>query len=331
MHQNKIAILGITSWGVTLGNLLSENSNNVTLLSRNSEETDLIVKKRQIQRNIIYKLSKHISISNDYEKEISEANVILLVVPSYSIKENIIKISNFLSKDQIIISATKGFEYNSKKTISQYISENTNINKANIGVISGPNISSEIYKGLPSSTVIGIDKKHAGYLRNIFNSNKFRAYSSNDVIGIEMGGILKNIFAIGAGIIHEYNLGTNAMASYITRSLHEITNLSYLFGTNKTTVYGNSGLGDLITTCFNINSRNHKLGTLLAKGMNLEIAVKNISGVVEGIQTTKIIQELLLNEIYKYPITNEVYKVLFENKNPLNGIKDLMNREDTTE
>lgn len=331
MKQNKIAILGITSWGITLGNLLSENSNNVTLLSRNSDETNFIRKKRQIRRSIIYKINKEISISNDYQKEISEANIIILVVPSYSIKANMLKISNFLSNDQIIISATKGFEYNSKKTISQYILESTKINKINIGVISGPNISSEIYKGLPSSTVIGIDKKHASYVRNIFNSNKFRAYSSNDVIGIEMGGILKNIFAIGAGIIHEYNLGTNAMASYITRSLYEITKLSHLFSTNKSTFYGNSGLGDLITTCFNINSRNHKLGNLLARGMNFEIATQNIQGVVEGIQTTKIIQELLSNDIYKYPITNEVYKVLFQNKNPLNGINDLMNREATTE
>jgi len=331
MTLNKIAILGITSWGVTLANLLSENSNDVILLSRNSDENNLIIKTRYIQRDITYKLNKNISISNDYKKVISEAKIILLVVPSYSIEKNIMKISDFLSNDQIIVSATKGFEYNSKKTISQYILDKTNMNKKNIGVISGPNISSEIYQGLPSSTVIGINKIHETYLRNVFNSNKFRAYSSNDIIGIEMGGILKNIFAIGAGIINEYNLGTNAMASYITRSLHEITNLASIFGSKKDTFYGNSGLGDLITTCFNTNSRNHRLGMFLAKGTNLENAKKSIEGVVEGVQTTKIIQEILLKDISKYPITNEVYNVLFKNKNPKIAINDLMSREDTSE
>ena len=254
-----------------------------------------------------------------------------MAIPSISIEKNIERISNHINNNHIIISAVKGFEYNSKKTITSYIFDKLNIPKENIGVISGPNISSEIYANQPASSVIGIDKIHEEKIRNIFNTNTFRTYSSNDITGIEIGGILKNIYAIGAGIISEFNLGTNAMASYITRAIYEITKLSEIFGGENKTFYGNSGLGDLITTCFNKNSRNHKLGSLLAKGNNLEKAKDQINGVVEGILTTKIVKEIVDDKINEFPITNEIYKVLFEDKEPMSGIKDLLSRKNTTE
>ena len=327
----KIAVVGSTSWGITLSNILVENSENLTILARNSEEEEKLNHERSIKRKINYKLNKNITTSSNYKKIIKESQLIILAIPSASIKNNLENISKFLSKEKIIISAIKGFEQDSKKTISQYLIENTNVDKKNIGVISGPNISAEIYEGLPATTVIGIDKRLEEEIRKLFNSEKFRAYSSNDIIGIEIGGILKNIFAIGAGIIQEYNLGTNSMASYITRSLNEMKNIIIFFGGKEKTIFGNSGLGDLITTCFNQNSRNNQLGSLLAKGIHIDSAKKEIKGTIEGINSTKIIKEILNKEKIQAPIINEIYEVLFNDKGPQIGINDLLSREDSKE
>ncbi|MBK90759.1 MAG: hypothetical protein CL772_06240 [Chloroflexi bacterium] len=326
-----ISVIGSTSWGVTLSNILVKNTENLTILVRNSKEEEKINYERSINRKIIYKLNKNIITSSSYEKTIKESQLIVLAVPSSSIKNNIEKINKFLSKDQIIISAIKGFEQDSKKTISQYLIEKTSVDKKNIGVISGPNISIEIYNELPATTVIGIDKSLEEKIRKLFNSEKFRAYSSNDILGIEIGGVLKNIYAIGAGIIQEYKLGTNSMASYITRSLNEMIGIILSFGGKEKTVFGNSGLGDLITTCFNQNSRNNQLGSLLAQGKNIENAKKEIQGTIEGINSTKIIREILKKEKIETPIINEIYEVLFNNKNPKIGINDLLSREDSKE
>ena len=326
-----ISILGSTSWGITLSNILVQNVDNVTILTRDLNEEKRINDERLIKRGKIYKLDNKIKISSNYEKIIEESQIIILAVPSSSIKKNIGRINKFLTIEKIVISAIKGLEQESQKTISQYLFDNTKLKKNNIGVISGPNISSEIYDGLPATTVIGIHKKNEEKIRKIFNSNKFRAYSSNDIIGIEVGGILKNIFAIGAGIIQEYKLGTNSMAAYITRSLNEMKNIITFFGGNEKTIFGNSGLGDLITTCFNPNSRNNQLGSLLARGVDLETAKENITGIIEGINSTRIIKNILLEEKIKAPIINEIYKVLFNGKNPKVGINDLLSRDDSKE
>jgi glycerol-3-phosphate dehydrogenase (NAD(P)+) len=326
-----ISILGSTSWGITLSNILVKNVDNVTILTRDLNEEKRINDERLIKRGKIYKLDNKIKISSNYEKIIEESQIIILAVPSSSIKKNIGRINKFLTIEKIVISAIKGLEQESKKTISQYLFDNTKLKQNNIGVISGPNISSEIYDGLPATTVIGIDKKNEEKIRKIFNSDKFRAYSSNDIIGIEVGGILKNIFAIGAGIIQEYKLGTNSMAAYITRSLNEMKNIITFFGGNEKTIFGNSGLGDLITTCFNPNSRNNQLGSLLARGVDLETAKENITGIIEGINSTRIIKNILLEEKIKAPIINEIYKVLFNGKNPKVGINDLLSRDDSKE
>ena len=224
-----ISILGSTSWGITLSNILVKNVDNVTILTRDLNEEKRINDERLIKRGKIYKLDNKIKISSNYEKIIEESQIIILAVPSISIKKNIGRINKFLTIEKIVISAIKGLEQESKKTISQYLFDNTKLKQNNIGVISGPNISSEIYDGLPATTVIGIHKKNEEKIRKMFNSDKFRAYSSNDIIGIEVGGILKNIFAIGAGIIQEYKLGTNSMAAYITRSLNEMKNIITFF------------------------------------------------------------------------------------------------------
>ena len=331
MSFNNIGIIGSTSWGITLANVLINNVENVHILARNQKEAQNLNKERQIVRNKIYKLHQNISVSDNYEKTISSSEIILLAVPSYSVAKNISKFKEHLSKDKIIVSAVKGFEYNSKKTISQYLLQETNIDKKNIGVLSGPNISSEIYDGLPATTVLGINEEYEENIRIIFNTDTFRAYSSNDIIGIEIGGILKNIFAIGAGIISEYNFGTNAMASYITRSMIEIKKISVLFGGMELTNYGNSGLGDLITTCFNNKSRNNQLGQLLAKGIALSDAKEKINGVIEGVYSTEIIKSILDKENLETPIIDQIYNVLFMNKNPIEGINDLMSRDFTTE
>ena len=323
----KIAVVGSTSWGITLSNILVKNSENLTILVRDSKEENKINSERSVNRNIKYKLNKKIITSSNYKKTISESQLIILAVPSSSIKNNIEKINKFLSREQIIISAIKGFEQESKKTISQYLVEKTNLDKKNIGVISGPNISIEIYKGLPATTVIGIDKGLEEQIRKLFNSENFRAYSSNDIVGIEIGGVLKNIFAIGAGIIQEYKLGSNSMASYITRSLNEMKDIIIYFGGKEKTIFGNSGLGDLITTCFNQRSRNNQLGSLLAKGQNIESAKKEIKGTIEGINSTKIIKEILEKENIEAPIINQIHEVLFNNKSPKIGINDLLSRD----
>lgn len=326
-----ISILGSTSWGITLSNILVKNVDNVTILTRDLNEEKRINDERLIKRGKIYKLDNKIKISSNYEKIIEESQIIILAVPSSSIKKNIGRINKFLTIEKIVISAIKGLEQESKKTISQYLFDSTKLKQNNIGVISGPNISSEIYDGLPATTVIGIHKKNEEKIRKMFNSDKFRAYSSNDIIGIEVGGILKNIFAIGAGIIQEYKLGTNSMAAYITRSLNEMKNIITFFGGNEKTIFGNSGLGDLITTCFNPNSRNNQLGSLLARGVDLETAKENITGIIEGINSTRIIKNILLEEKIKAPIINEIYKVLFNGKNPKVGINDLLSRDDSKE
>ena len=185
MSQNNITIIGITSWGVTLSNLFIKNGLNVYLLARSDKESTAINKSRELTHNSDYIINEQIVISNDYEKVINNSKIIILAVPSTSINKNVNRITKYINDQNIILSATKGFEPVTKQTISNYILNNVNISKENIGVLSGPNISKEIYQGLPSSTVIGLEKKYENYVRNTLNSNIFRVYSTNDILGVE--------------------------------------------------------------------------------------------------------------------------------------------------
>ena len=331
MSQNNIAIIGITSWGVTLSNLFLKNGLNVTLMTRSDKESTSIKKSRKLPHNTDYIINEQIIISNNYEKVISNSKIIILAVPSTSINKNVDRIKKYINDQNIIMSAIKGFDPITKQTISNYILNNVNISKENIGVLSGPNISKEIYQGLPSSTVIGLEKKYENYVRNTLNSNIFRVYSTNDILGVELGGAIKNIMAIGAGVIDEFKLGSNAMSSYITRSLYEMKKIGKAMGAKESTFNGNSGMGDLITTCFNKSSRNHQLGVSLAKGVSLNEAEQKINGVIEGIHTTKILCEIISDKKIETPIIDQINNVLFFGKDPKLAIKDLLNRKDVKE
>lgn len=323
-----VAIVGVTSWGITLADLLVKNGLNVTICARNKEDVEDFTNKRlKIFSSNNLKKFQEINITTEYYENLKNADMVLISVPSKSFRNNIQNIKQYLSGSALLISATKGLEINTSMRMSQILYDELQSNQyRGISVLSGPNLAAEIIQEIPSSTVIASDNKRITLeVRKFFSSKFFHVYTSSDVIGVEFGGALKNIIAIGVGICYGLKYGNNTVATFITSGFNEMIKLGLACGALEKTFLGFSGLGDLITTCSSNLSRNRYVGEQLAIGKSIFDIKKSMSNVAEGVDTIFAAQNLSELHNLDLPIINGIYNIVFNDESPDYVIKNLTN------
>jgi len=324
--NKRISILGDGGWGTTLAVLLSKKGLSIKLWSAFSDYADILKQKRE---NVKFlpgiKISKEIDITADIVRAL-DSDVVVLAVPSQFLRGVITRITGSSFNPRIIVSVVKGIENTTFNRPSEIIKQDLGYD--NIAVLSGPTIAHEIANGLPASCVVASEKIDiARQAQEIFMSERFRVYTSTDVIGVELGGALKNIIAIAAGISDGLKLGTNAKAALFTRGLVEMKRLGRALGAEQETFNGLSGIGDLVTTCVSLYSRNRAVGEEITRGKKLSEIIENMDMIAEGIETTRSVYGLSKKMGIDMPITEQVYQVLFEEKNPHTAVSDLMLRD----
>lgn len=323
--MQKIAIIGTTSWGITLAILLAGKGSEVRLWARTQKEANKL-RKKGTDRFPDITIPETIKITADMSEALKEANALLLPVPSETMRQNISRAAAHLTKATIIISASKGLEVGSNKRMSQVIAEEINPKFAgNICALSGPQLSQEIIHERPAAAVVAAENKDTALkAQKLLTCTNFCVFTNTDVIGVELGGALKNILALGAGIADGLGYGDNAKAAFMTRGLTEITALGMALGANPLTFSGLAGLGDVITTCASPLSRNHFVGVELAKGRPLAEILESMNQVAEGINTTLVAHNLAQQLGLEMPITEKIYQVLYENADPKVAAVELM-------
>ncbi|MBI3037638.1 NAD(P)-dependent glycerol-3-phosphate dehydrogenase [bacterium] len=328
----RFCIIGAGSWGTTLADLLCRNQQQVALWSWEPEVALEIMQKR---RNPYFVsdllLHERMFATHDLSEALKAAEVVIFSVPSSYLRNIAKQVRETLHCPEMILNTAKGLELKSGFRLSQVLLEVFGVKENSpqdcIAVLSGPNLASEVALKKLGAAVIGCPNTCiAEKMQASFSCPSFRVYRHFDRTGIELGGALKNVFAIGAGIVDGFELGDNAKAAYLTRALHELVRLGAKLGGNNQTFYGLSGLGDLIATSSSPLSRNYKLGFELSKNQYLEPYLSSSRMVVEGVPTTKIAYEWGKKLNISLPITAEIYNILFEGKSPFEAIKDLMQR-----
>ena len=330
----KISVLGAGGWGTTLAILLHYNGHNVTLWEYKKSYAKELIKKH-INTDYLpgIKIPKEIIITPDIEESTDDKNLIVLAVPSQFLRGIVKKISYNRIEDAILVSVSKGIEKNSLMTMSQMLKDVfPHLNENQIGVISGPSHAEEVSKRVPTAVVAAsADIETSKTIQAAFMTSYFRIYASTDILGVELGGAFKNIIAIGAGIIDGAGFGDNTKAAIMTRGVSEISRLGLAMGARPETFAGLSGMGDLIVTCMSRHSRNRFVGEQIGKGKKLKQILKSMEQVAEGVETTRSAKQLAAKNKIETPITNEVYKILFEDKDPVKATTDLMTRDMKTE
>jgi len=318
-----IAVIGSGSWGTALANLLSIKGNDVKVWGRNIKYMNE-VNETKINRKYLpnTKLNNTLEFSSDIDCVLKGSEVIVLAVASQAVKKVLDKYKEKIG-NQIIVNVAKGIDIESLKTISQIVKEILPNNK--YVILSGPSHAEEVLLKMPTTIVSASEKrKNAEFIQDLFTTENLRVYSNPDVIGVEIAGALKNIIAIGAGISDGLGYGDNAKAALMTRGISEIAKLGIILGGKEDTFKGLTGIGDLIVTCTSMHSRNRRCGILLGKGKTLEEAIKEIGMVVEGASTIKAAYKLAETYDVYMPITKELYRILYENKDPRNSVNKLM-------
>ncbi len=300
----KATIIGNTTWGNTLGTLLSNNGITVTLWARSEGEAE------QLNHE------KHgYASTSDIAEATDGTELVILAVPSQKFRENITHIKHHLNNRTILMSAAKGLEVDSGKRMSQIIEEEVPPLKKQICVLSGPNLAKEIAQGLPAASVLAAqDSITAKKAKDLLRSPRFLIFTTDDVVGVELSGALKNIIALGAGMIDGLGLGDNAKAAFVALSWNEVVSLGLALGAKKDTFYGLAGLGDLIATCVSTLSRNHYVGYHLAQGRSLAEISTSMPQVAEGVTTTLAVHQLTKKLSLEAPIAEIIHDILFQNK-----------------
>lgn len=327
--MKNISIIGSGTWGVALAIHLAEMGNNIKMWAFSEEEAMDINNERKCKFLPDAVIGDNISCYTDIAKAIEGSEMILHVTPSKFVRETIKKYKNYVT-DQPIIMCAKGFEADTLCTLSQIIEQE--MPNAKYGIFSGPSHAEEVSIGIPTAIVIASkDKDVQNIVQETFMNEKLRVYTSNDVIGVELGGALKNIIAFCAGIATEINLGDNSFAALITRGLVEITRLGTAMGGQHDTFYGLSGLGDLIVTCMSEHSRNRRAGRLIGKGYTVDQARQEIGMVIESIDNIEVAHALAKKYNIEMPIVNAVYDVLYNHLAPKDAVTMLMTRDKKSE
>jgi glycerol-3-phosphate dehydrogenase (NAD(P)+) len=325
-----ITIFGAGSWGTTLAVLLESKGFNITLWEKFPEYCKVLQEKRE---NIKFlpgiKIPESIKITSDIKDCVCNTEMFVLAMPSHVVREFLVELKCYCepeAKQALFVSVIKGIENKTLFRVSQIVKDV--LGDVPFISLSGPTHAEEVAKKLPAAmTACSLDINSAKIVQNVFAAENLRIYTNTDVIGVELGGSLKNIIAISAGISDGLGFGDNTKAALLTRGLAEIIRLGSVLGAEESTFYGLTGIGDLITTCTSEYGRNRKLGLRLANGESLKEILDSMEMVAEGVRATESAYELASEYSVDMPIVNEMYEVLFKNKNPKDAVKDLMSRE----
>ena len=326
-----ISVIGTGSWGTALGVLLAHKGYAVTFCSMTEKKHKELCEKRENTTALPgVKLPDNINFTMDIEKSVKGADCIILSVASVFTREVAQRMEPYVDEAQIIVSVGKGIEENTFLMLDGVIKDE--IPQADVAVLSGPSHAEEVGRCIPTTCVIGAETKETAlFLQNLFMSDFFRVYINPDMLGISLGGALKNIIALAAGIADGLGYGDNTKAALITRGIAEISRLGVAMGAYPSTFAGLTGIGDLIVTCASMHSRNRRAGILIGHGKSLDEAQKEVSMVVEGVYAAKAAKHLAEKYGVEMPIVNEVNRVLFEGKDPAEAVRDLMLRDNVIE
>ena len=326
----KISVIGAGSWGTTLANLLAEKDFPVTLWAY---EADLVERMRKNRENDLFlagfKLSENLHFTSNLVEAVTDKRLILLVPPSQVMRQVVEQFVPYLDERAIIVSAAKGIENDSLMLMSQVLEETLPpaLHK-NLGFLSGPSFAREVSAHMPTAVVAASrDKQVASTIQEIFNTEKFRVYTHNDIVGVELGGAMKNVIALAAGVSDGLGFGHNTRAALITRGLAEMTRIGLMLGGTAETFAGLAGMGDLVLTCTGDLSRNRSVGIELGKRRKLKEIMDGMQMVAEGVKTTLSAYQLAKKLGVEAPIIEQMYQILYQDKDPEQAVSDLMLRE----
>ena len=323
----KVSVIGAGSWGTALALLLSKNGHDVTMWSILEDEIRMLDKEREHKSKLPgVKLPDTMKFTTDLKEAVEGKDFLVLAVPSTFTRGTAKNMCPYVAEGQIIVDVAKGIEEATLMTLSQQIEDE--IPQADVAVLSGPSHAEEVGRGLPTTVVVGAKtEKTAEYLQQMFASEVFRVYTSPDMLGMELGGSLKNVIALAAGMADGLGYGDNTKAALITRGMFEMNKLAVTMGAKQETLNGLTGIGDLIVTCESKHSRNRKAGMLIGQGYTMQQAMDEVKMVVEGVYSAKAAIALAKKYGVDMPIIEEVNKVLFEDKPAKEAVNDLMLRD----
>lgn len=326
-----VSVIGAGSWGTALAILLKDNGHQVTVWSIDPEEVKMINEEHEHLKKLSgVMISEEITATGDLEAAIRGRDFLVLAVPSPFTRTTARKMCPYVTEGQIIVNVAKGIEEDTLMTLSEQIEQE--IPQADVAVLSGPSHAEEVGRKLPTTCVIGAKtKKTAVYLQDAFMSKVFRVYTSPDILGIELGGSLKNVIALAAGIADGLGYGDNTKAALITRGIAEISRLGVKMGGQPATFSGLTGIGDLIVTCASVHSRNRKAGYLMGQGKSMQEAMDEVQMVVEGVYSAKAAAKLAEKYGENMPIVTAINEVMFEGKSAADAVNELMLRESRNE
>ena len=323
-----ISLLGCGTWGSTLAQVLGRNGHSVTAWHYKVDVVDDMTRSRTHPNISDFEFHSNIIFKKEIQTCIEGSNCIVVAVPSHGVRNIIEKSSSFFTNKVILVNVAKGIENGTLSTMSEVIKDSSNLDSGQIVSLYGPSHAEEVIKGDPTTLVsASSDKSSAEYVQTIFSSDTLRVYTNNDIKGVELGGSLKNVIAIAAGICDGIGFGDNSKAALMTRGIAEITRLGVAMGVNSDTFSGLSGIGDLIVTCLSIHSRNRYVGEEIGKGKTLVSILDKMDMVAEGIRTTQSVYDLSKKYQVEMPISEGVYQILFNEKNPKEIVSELMTRD----
>lgn len=324
-------MIGAGGWGTAMVSQLAQKHQDIILYSRNKKVLKDIADTHENPDYVkgVY-IPEHVQLTADLERA-AQADVVILATPSLAIEETARAVAPYLQKNTLVISTAKGLSREGER-LSTVIAEQLSGVTTRIAVLSGPNHAEEVGKGQPAASVVAAaDKETALAAQDVYMMPHFRVYFSTDLVGVEYGGALKNIIALAAGVTDGLQYGDNTRAALITRGLTEIARFARHYGAETSTLFGLSGMGDLIVTCTSVHSRNHAAGYALGQGTSLAEVLGNTNKVVEGVRTTRIVYPLAKQFGIEMPITEQVYRVLGGEADPRDALRTLMNREKKAE
>ena len=325
----KIGIIGTGTWGLALGILLSDNGHELTMWSAISSEIDKLNETR-VHPVLETRMDDSIVFTADLEEAMRDKELLVLAVPSIYTRSTAARMKEYYRPGQIIVSVAKGIEEDTLMPLVDQIEQE--ISGATVSVLCGPSHAEEVAKRLPTVVVSGCrDQAVAERVRDAFMSPVFRVYTSDDVLGMELGSSLKNVIALAAGIADGLGYGDNTKAALITRGITEIARLGCRMGGRRETFYGLTGMGDLIVTCASMHSRNRRAGILIGQGKTMQEAMDEVQMVVEGVYSAKAARELAEKYNVRMPIVTEVNRILFEGKDARAAVDELMTRDSVAE
>ena len=330
MEIKSTVILGAGGWGTALAGLWARNGRDIVLWGHNPQRIEQLRKTRENTAYLPgFRLPDNVQVTSSLS-DCAGCSLVVLVVPSTAFRTIAEQFREMAARDAVFLSCTKGIEHGTGMRMSQILSENYPDHR--VAVLSGPNLAVEVARDLPTATVLGCtDTECAVQLQAFLGSPRFRIYTSDEIIGIELGGALKNVFALSAGMSDGLGLGDNAKAALVTRCLAELLRLGTAMGGNPRTFYGLSGVGDLIATCFSQHSRNRRVGERLGRGESLDQITRGMQMVAEGIPTTRSAFECGRRFDVDTPMIDQIHAILYEDKPPAKALTDLLHREQKPE